>query len=59
MYTKITLSEVVASGKSTVGKLLAEQLGYKFISIGNKTRERAEREGLTIFEFQQKEKNKK
>lgn len=54
MYTKITLSGEVASGKSTVGKLLAEQLGYEFISIGNKTRERAEKEGLTIVEFQQK-----
>lgn len=54
MYTKITLSGEVASGKSTVGKLLAEHLGYEFISIGNKTRERAEKEGLTIVEFQQK-----
>ncbi|MDO3424269.1 AAA family ATPase [Chryseobacterium sp. APV1] len=54
MKTKITLSGEVASGKSTVGKLLAEQLGYQFISLGNLIRERAENEGLNIFEFQRR-----
>ncbi|GAA5102736.1 AAA family ATPase [Chryseobacterium ginsengisoli] len=54
MKTKITLSGEVASGKSTVGKLLAEQLGYEFISLGNSIRKRAEREGLSIVEFQRK-----
>lgn len=54
MKTKITLSGEVASGKSTVGRLLAMQLGYDFISLGNIIRERAEREGLNIVDFQNK-----
>ncbi|MEC4049109.1 cytidylate kinase family protein [Flavobacterium sp. SUN046] len=49
---KITLSGEVASGKSTIGKLLAKQLNFEFISIGNKTREYANTKGLTIVEFQ-------
>jgi len=32
--------------------MLAEQLEYNFISIGNKTREYAERLGMSIVEFQ-------
>lgn len=51
---KITLSGEVASGKSTVGKLLADKLGYQFTSIGNKTRRHAASEGMTIVEFQKK-----
>lgn len=54
MKTKITLSGEVASGKSTVGKLLAEQLGYQFISLGNLIRKRAENEGISIVEFQRR-----
>ncbi len=54
MRTKITLSGEVASGKSTVGKLLAEELDYEFVSIGNITRSRAEREGISIVDFQKK-----
>jgi len=50
---KITLSGGVASGKSTVGKILAERLDYSFKSIGQKTRQIAEQRGLTILEFQQ------
>ena len=50
--TKITLSGEVASGKSTIGKLLAARLNYNFISIGNKTRESAEKRGMTIVVFQ-------
>ncbi len=49
---RITLSGKVASGKSSVGKLLAERLGYAFCSIGNQTRKEAERRGMTIAEFQ-------
>ena len=49
---KITISGEVASGKSTIGKLLAEKLNYKFVSIGNKTREFAESRGLDIVQFQ-------
>lgn len=50
--SKITISGQVASGKSTVGKLLAERLGYNFISIGNRTRDFASKKGMSIVEFQ-------
>jgi cytidylate kinase/molybdenum cofactor biosynthesis enzyme MoaA len=50
--TKLTLSGCVASGKTTIGKLLAKELQYNFISIGNRTREIAEEKGMTIVEFQ-------
>jgi radical S-adenosyl methionine domain-containing protein 2 len=50
--SKITLSGYVASGKSTIGQLLANYLQYEFISIGNKTREYAESKGYSISEFQ-------
>jgi radical S-adenosyl methionine domain-containing protein 2 len=49
---KLTLSGCVGSGKTTVGLLLANRLGYNFISIGNKTRSIAESNGLTIVQFQ-------
>lgn len=52
--TRITLSGEVASGKSSVGKLLAKHLNYEFISLGNKVREIAHDEGLSIVEFQQR-----
>lgn len=50
---KITLSGEVASGKSTVGNLLAKKLGYQFLSIGNFTREIAEKKNMSIVEFQE------
>lgn len=53
-FNKITISGEVASGKSTVGKLLADHLNYTFISLGNKIREIATNEGLSIVEFQNK-----
>jgi radical S-adenosyl methionine domain-containing protein 2 len=49
---RITLSGGVASGKTTIGKLLASRLNFNFISIGNRTREFAQSQGLTIAEFQ-------
>lgn len=51
---RITLSGPVASGKSTIGRKLAEHLNYSFLSIGNKTRELAESQGYNIVEFQEK-----
>ena len=54
MTTKITLSGEVASGKTTVGKLLAERLNYEFISLGTIIREKADAEGLSIVDFQKK-----
>ena len=50
--SKITLSGEVASGKSTIGKLLAEKLNFEFVSLGNKTREMAAKNGMSIVEFQ-------
>lgn len=49
---RITLSGEVASGKSTIGKLLAEKLGYTFVSIGDKIRAYAESKKMNILEFQ-------
>jgi predicted cytidylate kinase len=52
---KITISGYAGTGKSTVGKVLAEKLNYEFLSVGNFTREFAEREfGMSINEFQEK-----
>ena len=51
---RITISGEVASGKSTVGKLLAKKLQYSFVSLGNKIRSQAKKEGLSIVEFQKK-----
>lgn len=54
MKTKITLSGVAGSGKSTVGQIIKEKLNYEFISVGNYSREFASKElGLTINEFQE------
>jgi radical S-adenosyl methionine domain-containing protein 2 len=49
---KITISGGVASGKTTIGKLLSNVLGYKFVSIGEETRKIAESQGLGILELQ-------
>jgi predicted cytidylate kinase len=55
---KITLSGFAGTGKSTIGKILQEKLDYEFISIGNFSRNFAEKEyGLTINQFQEKCKN--
>ena len=51
---RITLSGEVASGKSSVGKLLAKRLGYGFVSIGNSTRQMAQAQGMDIVSFQQR-----
>lgn len=51
--SRITLSGEVASGKTKIGELLAKELGYKFVSLGNKTRELAASMGLSIVEFQE------
>jgi len=52
---KITISGYAGTGKSTVGKMLAKKLGYRFLSVGNFAREFAENEfGISINEFQAK-----
>ena len=51
----ITLSGFAGTGKSTVGKILCDKWGLKFIPIGDYSRDFAKREfGLTINEFQEK-----
>lgn len=49
---KITLSGSVGSGKSTIGKLLSENLGVEFISVGNLSRIKAASMGMDIDQFQ-------
>lgn len=52
---KITISGYAGAGKSHVGEMLAEKLGCEFLSVGNMTREIAEKEyGMSINEFQDK-----
>lgn len=56
---KITLSGFAGTGKSTVGKILRDKLGYEFVSVGDFSRDYAQKElGLTINEFQEKCKKK-
>ncbi len=47
----ITISGTPGSGKSTVGKLLAKKLGYKYYSIGAMRRAMAKERGMTLQEF--------
>ncbi len=47
----ITISGVPGSGKSTVGKLIAKKLGYRFLSIGAMRRAMARERGMTLQEF--------
>jgi len=50
---KISLSGLVGSGKSSIGKQLAQILNYEFISVGNFSRKIAqEKYGMNINEFQ-------
>ncbi|WP_430811087.1 MULTISPECIES: cytidylate kinase family protein [unclassified Carboxylicivirga] len=53
MKKNITISGLAGTGKSTVGKLLSEALGYSFVSVGNFSRELAKEDyNMTINEFQ-------
>jgi len=47
----ITISGKPGAGKTTVGRILAEQLGYKFYSIGEFRGEMAQKLGFTIDEL--------
>lgn len=50
---RITISGNAGSGKSTIAKLLAKQLNYEYVSIGDFARKYASEEySLTINEFQ-------
>ncbi|MGV8168920.1 MAG: (d)CMP kinase, partial [Candidatus Nanoarchaeia archaeon] len=48
---KITISGTLGSGKSTVGKMLAEKLGYKYYTTGGFMRDMAEKRGITLKEL--------
>lgn len=47
----ITISGLPGSGKSTIGKMLAARLGYKFYSIGDLRGKMATDRGMTIEEL--------
>ena len=47
----ITISGTPGSGKSTVGKLLAKKLRYKYYSIGAMRRAMAKERGMTLQQF--------
>ena len=50
---KISISGLAGSGKSSVGKLLAQKLNYEFVSIGNYSRHLAlEKFDMNISQFQ-------
>jgi len=50
----ITISGMVGSGKSTVAKIIANKLGYGYVSIGDFRRQKAKELGLTINEYNRK-----
>lgn len=47
----ITIGGQAGSGKSTVGRIVAEKLGYRYYSIGDMRREMASKRGMTLGEF--------
>lgn len=51
---KITIFGLAWSGTSTVWKLLAEKLGYTFMSSGNIMRSWAEEAWMSIYEYEEK-----
>lgn len=53
MFHIITLSGMLGSGKSTVGKMLAQKLDYTFYSTGTVQRQIAESRGITTLELNQ------
>ncbi|MBQ8251677.1 MAG: cytidylate kinase family protein [Alphaproteobacteria bacterium] len=51
MHFIISLSGMLGSGKSTVGKMLAQKLGYTFYSTGSAQRKIAQERGITTLEL--------
>ncbi|MFH1065965.1 MAG: cytidylate kinase family protein [Nanoarchaeota archaeon] len=50
---QISICGTPGSGKSTVAKIIADKLKYKYYSVGQLRRQMAEKRGLTIYEFNQ------
>ncbi len=50
---KITIFGLAGTGKSSTGKLLAEKLGFVFLSSGNLFRKMAEEHNMTLQEFEE------
>lgn len=50
---QISICGTPGSGKSTVAKLIADKMIYKYYSVGALRRKMAEKRGLTILEFNQ------
>jgi len=50
---KITIFGLAGTGTSSVGKLLAEKLGYSFVSTGNIFRKKASDLGLSLQKFEE------
>lgn len=49
---KVTIFGLAGTGTTTLGKLLAEQLGCQFVSTGNIFRQKASELGLSLYEFE-------
>ena len=54
LKNKIVLFGFAGCGTTTIGKLLSKELSFKFYSTGNLLREIAQKEGVSIFELQNK-----
>jgi cytidylate kinase len=50
-YPKITIAGDLGSGKSTVGKIIEKETGYKFFSTGDIQRKFAAKHGMTTLEL--------
>lgn len=50
---KITIFGLAGTGKSSTAKILAEKLGYEYMSTGNIFREMAKEHNMTLNEFEE------
>ncbi|OGF51994.1 hypothetical protein A3I27_01190 [Candidatus Giovannonibacteria bacterium RIFCSPLOWO2_02_FULL_43_11b] len=50
---KITIFGLAGTGTTSAGKMLAEKLGYQFVSSGHMFREMAKENGMSLNEFEE------